>query len=287
MQTTPEIKNRISQDSCPDYKNITYSSVRTPSFRWGFLFSITKATFFADRNLRNMPITHYSSNLGIKNWAEEDRPREKLLLKGRNNLSDAELIGILISSGTKELSAIDLSKQILASTENDLNQLAQLSVKDLLKFKGIGEAKAITIVAALELGRRRKETISSIKPKINSPGDVYDLMTPHLLDLEKEEFWIVLLNRANYVIKTAIVSSGGISGTTVDPKVIFKESIENLASGIILVHNHPSGNLKPSESDLQITRKLTEGGNFLDSPILDHIIFSNNGFYSFKDEGHL
>ncbi len=253
----------------------------------GFLFSMTKSTFIADRNSDNMPITHYSTNLGIKNWAEEDRPREKLLLKGRSSLSDAELIGILISSGTKKLSAVDLSKQILASAENDLNQLAQLSIKDLLEFKGIGEAKAISIVAALELGRRRKETVSSIKPKINSPGDVYALMKPHLLDLEKEEFWIILLNRANYVIKTVLISSGGISGTTVDPRVIFKESIENLASGIILIHNHPSDNLKPSQSDLQLTRKLTEGGNFLDSPILDHIIFSNNGFYSFKDGGHL
>ena len=234
-----------------------------------------------------MPIMHYSTNLGIKNWAKEDRPREKLVLKGRNSLSDAELIGILIASGTKELSAVDLSKNILASVGNDLNELAKLSIKDLLKFKGIGEAKAISIVAALELGRRRKETLSSNKPKINSPADVYELMTPDLLDIEKEEFWIILLNRAHHVIKKILISSGGISGTTVDPRMIFKEAIENLASGIILIHNHPSGNLTPSQSDFQITRKLTEGGKFMDLPVLDHLIFSNSGFYSFKDEGHL
>ncbi len=234
-----------------------------------------------------MPITHYSTNLSIKTWAEEDRPREKLQLKGRKNLSDAELIGILISSGTKELSAVDLAKKILSTTENDLNQLAQLSVKDLMKFNGIGEAKAVSIVAALELGRRRKNTLSSIKPKINSPVDVYDLMTPYLLDARKEEFWVILLNRANYVIKKSLISSGGISGTTVDPKLIFKESVENLASGIILVHNHPSGNLKPSQADLNLTKKLTDAGQLMDSPILDHIIFSNDGFYSFKDEGHI
>jgi len=202
-------------------------------------------------------------------------------------MSEFLLKALIVLNFVIDFLPADLSKKILASTGNDLNQLARLSVKDLLKFKGIGEAKAISIVAALELGRRRKETLSSNKPKISSPADVYELITPDLLDLEKEEFWIILLNRANFVIKKKLVSSGGISGTTVDPRIIFKEAIENLASGIILIHNHPSGNLKPSQSDLQITEKLKEGGNFMDLPILDHIIFSNDGFYSFKDGGHL
>lgn len=234
-----------------------------------------------------MPITHYSTKIGIKSWAEEDRPREKLLLKGRTSLTEAELIGILISSGTKELSAVDLSKKILSSVDNDLNKLAKLSVSDLSKFRGIGEAKAITIIAALELGRRRKETLTKSNPRINSPQDVYEYMTGDLLDLEKEEFWVIFLNRANSVIKKMPISSGGISGTTVDPRIIFKEAIACLASGIVLIHNHPSGNLKPSESDLRITKKLFEGGKLMDVSILDHIIFSNDGFYSFKDEGHL
>ena len=234
-----------------------------------------------------MSNTSYKTNLTIKSWAEADRPREKLISRGRTSLTEAELIGILIGSGTRELSAVDLAKQILAHVENDLNDLAKLSIKELQKFKGIGEAKAISIVSALELGRRRKEEGIAVKPQIDSPQAAYDFMKPDLLDLEKEEFWVILLNRANFVIKKVSISSGGVSGTAVDPKLIYKHAIDCLASGIVLVHNHPSGNLKPSHPDHQITKKLIEAGRFFELPILDHIIFGNNGFYSFKDEGYL
>ena len=226
-------------------------------------------------------------NLSILSWAEEDRPREKLLLKGKSALSDAELVGILISSGTREMSAVDLAKLILKDVGNDLNALAKLTTKDLMKFKGIGEAKAISIVSALELGRRRKETEPAKKIKISSSKTVYELMKPELLDQPHEFFWIVMLNRANQVIKKQNVSWGGVSGTVVDPKVIFKLALENLASAIILVHNHPSGNLKPSESDIQITQKLKASGKMLEIPVLDHIIFTDERYYSFADEGIL
>jgi DNA repair protein RadC len=226
-------------------------------------------------------------NLKILNWAEEDRPREKLLLKGRAALSDAELIGILIGSGTRSMSAVDLSKHILNSTGNDLNELARLNVKDLQKFKGIGEAKAISIISALELGRRRKESEPVKKAKITSSEDIYNLMKPNLMDLSHEEFWVILLNRANHVLKKVQISSGGVSGTVADPKLIFKTALENLASSIILVHNHPSGNLKPSEADDSLTKKLKYAGALLDIPVLDHIIFTNNKYFSFADENKI
>ena len=226
-------------------------------------------------------------HLGIKSWAEADRPREKLLLKGKAALSDAELIAILIGSGTASLSAVDLSKQILASQQHDLHNLARLSVKELTKFKGIGEAKAITIVAALELGRRRKEAEPQKRIKITCAKDVYDLMKPELLDLGHEEFWIILLNRSNTVMRKQLISSGGVSGTVADPKIIFKHTIENLASSVILVHNHPSGNLKPSEQDIRLTKKMTEAGKLLETPVLDHIIFSDQGYFSFAEENLL
>lgn len=225
-----------------------------------------------------------SPYLDIKKWAEEDRPREKLLLKGKSSLSDAELIAILIGSGTASLSAVDLSKQILKQTTNNLNDLAKLSVKDLMKFKGIGEAKAISIVAALELGRRRKEVEHLKKPKITSSTDAYEYMKAHLLDLSHEEFWVILLNRANKVIQCKQISSGGVSGTVADPKMIFKIALEELSSSIILVHNHPSGNLKPSQADITLTKKLKEAGNVLEIPVLDHIIFTDENYYSFADE---
>lgn len=225
--------------------------------------------------------------LGILSWAEEDRPREKLLLKGRAALSDAELIAILIGSGSSELSAVDLSKKILLYVNYDLHTLAKLSVKDLTQFKGIGEAKAISIVSALELGRRRKTAEVSKRKKIQSSQDAYEVISPELLDQPIEQFWIILLNRSNYVIKKRSISQGGVSGTVADPKVIFKHAVDDLASGIILVHNHPSGNLKPSHTDKQLTRKMVEAGKLLEVPILDHIIFADNGYYSFADEGEL
>ena len=229
----------------------------------------------------------YNQSLVIKSWAEEDRPREKLLLKGKAALSDAELIGILIGSGTPKLTAVDVAKLILTAVNNDLNELAKLTVNDLKKHKGIGEAKAIAIVSALELGRRRKETAAAIKTKITCSTDIYNYIKPQLLDLPHEEFWIILLNRANVVMKKMPVSSGGVAGTVADPKIIFKHALESLASAIILVHNHPSGNLKPSTADISLTKKMKEAGALLDLPILDHIIFTEHQYYSFADEGLL
>lgn len=228
-----------------------------------------------------------SNTLSIKHWAEADRPREKLLLKGKSALSDAELIGILLGSGTRTLSAVDLGKLILQGNEHDLHRLAQLSVNDLKKYKGIGEAKAITIVAALELGRRRKDAEPLRKPIIGSSADVYQILKPELLDLNHEEFWLLLLKRNNEVIKKVQLSKGGVAGTVVDTKMIFKEAVESLASAVILSHNHPSGNLKPSQTDIQLTRKLKSAGQLMEIPILDHIIFTNHGYFSFADESML
>lgn len=228
-----------------------------------------------------------NTSLTILNWAEEDRPREKLLQKGKAALTDAELIGILLGSGTVSLTAVDLAKNILKDNNNDLSLLAKLSVKDLLKYKGIGEAKAITIISALELGRRRKEQEPSKRLKISSSEDVFYFMKPDLLDLLHEEFWIILLNKANVIIKKQLISTGGVSGTIADPKIIFKVALDNLASGVILIHNHPSGNLNPSQADIMLTSKIKQAGLFLDIPVLDHIIFTNHGYYSFADEGKL
>lgn len=232
-------------------------------------------------------MTYEASSLNIKSWAEEDRPREKLLLKGKASLSDAELIAILIGSGTPKMTAVDLSKEILRSVNNDLNELAKRSVKDLSKFKGIGEAKAISIVAALELGRRRKEAESVEKPKVTSSRVAFDVLRPHLMDLPHEEFWVLLLNRANQVIRPLQISAGGVSGTVADPKLIFKAAVEHLASAMILAHNHPSGNLSPSPADRDLTKKIKEAGRLLDIPVLDHLIVADKGYYSFADEGEL
>lgn len=221
----------------------------------------------------------------ILSWAEEDRPREKLLMKGKAALSDAELIAILIGSGSRELSAVDLSKLILQSVNYNLHELAKLSINDLIKFKGIGEAKAISIAAALELGRRRKESEVVKKAKVSSSADAYEAVRPYLMDLLHEQFWVLLLNRANEIIRPQQISIGGVAGTVADPKMIFKAAIEHLASSIILVHNHPSGNLTPSQADKDLTKKVKEAGRMLDIPVLDHLIFSDNGYFSFADEG--
>lgn len=228
-----------------------------------------------------------TTRLNILSWAEEDRPREKLLLKGKSALSDAELIAILIGSGTRSLSAVEVAKQILAEADHNLNELARFSVKDLQKIKGIGEAKAISIVSALELGRRRKDNEFKEKVKITCSRDIYDLMKPELMDLPKEEFWVLLLNRANRLIKKEQISSGGISGTVADPKIIFKAALDQYASSIVLVHNHPSGNLKPSQADINLTNKMKEAGKLLEIPVLDHIIFGDEDYLSFVDEGIL
>jgi DNA repair protein RadC len=228
-----------------------------------------------------------SKPLNIKSWSPEDRPREKLLLKGTSALSDAELIAILLGSGTRTLSAVDLSKNVLRTVDHKLNDLARLSVKDLMKTKGIGEAKAITIVAALELGRRRKETDADEKPKIASSRDAYDLFKVHLLDLPHEEFWILLLNRANRVMRKVQISQGGVAGTVADPKLIFKSALEELASGIIVAHNHPSGNLNASQADIDLTKKIKEGARLLEMQLLDHLIIAGQKYFSFADEGLL
>ncbi len=225
--------------------------------------------------------------LNILSWAEEDRPREKLLLKGKTTLSDAELIAILIGSGTRSMSAVDVAKLILHKADNNLNQLAKFSVKDLQKIKGIGEAKAISIVGALELGRRRKESDFVEKVKITCSNDIYQLMKPELMDLQKEEFWVLLLNRANHLIKKERISSGGISGTIADPKIIFKAALDQYASFIVLVHNHPSGNLKPSRADIDLTNRMKTGGKILEMPVVDHIIFADDTYLSFADDGIL
>ena len=224
--------------------------------------------------------------LNIKQWAEEDRPREKLILKGKSTLSNAELLGILIGSGTRELTAVDLAKSILEQYNNDLNKIARLGVQDLKKFKGIGDARAINIVSALELGRRRNNDEFKTE-KITGSADVYECMKPELADLPHEEFWLLLLNRANKIIKKQPISQGGVSGTVADPKLIFNHALSHLASSVILVHNHPSGNTKPSEADKRLTKQLFEAGKLLEIAVLDHIIFTDNTYFSFADESLL
>lgn len=198
----------------------------------------------------------YITKTTIKTWAEEDQPREKLLLKGKYSLSDAELLAIIIGSGSTDLSAVDLCKIILNEYKNNLNELAKCSVNDFIKFKGIGEAKAVSIVAAIELGRRRKEAEVLKKVKISSSNEAYIYLKPFLMDLDHEQFWILLLNRNLELIKPIQISTGGVSGTIADPKIIFKYAIENLANAIILTHNHPSGNLTPSDADNFIIIKI-------------------------------
>ena len=232
---------------------------------------------------------NYQKNLlGIKSWAEDDRPREKMIKRGKQNLSDAELLAILIGSGTKNETAVGLSQRILKSVENNLNELGKVSLAELMRFKGIGEAKAITIAAALEIGRRRQLSDFIDRPQILSSKDGYHCIAPILMDLNREEFWIVLLNRANRVIGKEQISAGGVSGTVVDAKIVFQKSLEaGPASSIILCHNHPSGNIKPSQADIDLTRKLKEAGKTLDILVLDHLIIAGNNYFSFADEGKL
>ncbi len=224
-------------------------------------------------------------NLSIKAWAEAERPREKLMNVGRHTLTDSELIAILLRTGAKQITAVELARKLLAQCNNDLTEMSRLSVKELAKEKGMGEVKAITLVAALELGRRRREAEAMRKEKIITSQDAVNIMQPHLADLIHEEFWLLLLNRAHIVINKKKVSSGGVSGTVVDPKMVFKLAIENNASSIILCHNHPSGNNKPSDADISLTRKLKEAGNLLEITIIDHVIIAGASFYSFADEG--
>lgn len=232
-------------------------------------------------------MSNYNQTTGIRKWAEGDRPREKLMLRGKKALTDAELMAILIGSGTSKKSAVDLCREILDSVGNNLIELSRMSIPAFMKFKGIGEAKAISIVAALELGRRRRTAEASEKQKITASRDAYEIMAEELGDLNHEEFWIVLLNRANKVLRKFLISEGGFAGTVADPKKIFSIALENHASAMVLFHNHPSGNLQPSSADKQLTRKLAEAGSFLDLPVLDHIIFGEENYFSFADKGLL
>jgi len=226
-------------------------------------------------------------SIKITEWAVEDRPREKLIQKGTSSLSDAELLAILISSGTKHKSAVDLGRELLAVADNNLNSLGKLSINDLKKLHGIGSARAVTIAAALELGRRRKLAEVPEVPQIKCSKDVADIFQPLLSDLSHEEFWILFLNRSNKVINRMKLSQGGISGTVTDVRLVMKKAIECLASGIIVCHNHPSGNLNPSESDSKITQKIKDAGNMMDIQLLDHLIISDKDYYSFADNGML
>ena len=221
----------------------------------------------------------------IKSWAEEDRPREKLLKNGVRSLTDSELLALIIGSGTREISAVELSRIILSEASNNFDALAKKTVKELMKIKGVGEAKAISIAAALEIGRRRKDILPEKKPIIKSSKDAYRLFFSELADLPHEEFWVAFLSRSNKTLEKLRISQGGISGTVIDNRLIMKSALDNLASAILLCHNHPSGNLKPSEQDISITKKLKEAAKLFDMNVLDHIIMSDNGYYSLADEG--
>ena len=224
------------------------------------------------------------TSFSIKNWSQDDQPREKLRDKGKLTLSDAELVAILIGSGNRNESAVDLCKRILASVDNNLNVLGKVSLKHLMEFNGIGEAKAITITAALELGRRRKFEDAAKQEKITSSRDVYDIMQPVLGELSHEEFWVIYLNNSNKVLQKQQLSKGGITGTLVDVRLVLKQALEVGATALVLCHNHPSGTLKASEADKKITQKLKTAGLTLDIKVLDHIIITEKAYFSFADE---
>ncbi|MFC5684354.1 RadC family protein [Flavobacterium sp. MAHUQ-51] len=226
-----------------------------------------------------------NSHFPIRNWSEDDKPREKLMLKGKSALSDAELIAILIGSGSRNESAVDLSKRILSSVANNLNALGKLSMSQLMNFKGIGEAKAISIMAAMELGRRRRAEEAVELTKITSSKSVFEMMQPIIGELPHEEFWILYLNNSNKVISKVQLSVGGITGTLVDVRLVFKMALEKGATALILCHNHPSGTLIPSDADKQITKKLKMAGDSLEIKVLDHLIVTETKYYSFVDEG--
>ena len=225
--------------------------------------------------------------LTIREWASDDRPRERLLSQGAGALSDAELLAILIRSGTVQASALDLARQVLVLAGNDLGRLGRLSVAQLMQVKGLGEAKAIGIAAALELGRRRRDASPEQRVRITTSAVAFELLHPLMADLMHEEFWLILLDRGNAVTGKVRVSQGGMHGTVADPKVIFREAIDRRAAGVVLAHNHPSGRAVPSEEDVRLTRKLVDGGRLLDIAVHDHLIITATGYYSFADNGSL
>jgi len=224
---------------------------------------------------------------GIKNWAPEDRPREKMMMKGRSALSDAELLAILLGSGNSKETALDLSKRILRDFDNDLNQLGKVSLERFMQYQGVGQAKAVSIVAALELGRRRRESQIKKTNSFTSSKDVFEYMQSTLADLQHEEFWAILLNVKNQIITKVQIGEGGTTQTIVDPKKLFRLALEHNTVNIIVCHNHPSGNITPSASDIQLTSKLYNGAKLLDLSLLDHIIAGDSHYYSFADEGVL
>ncbi|MBN1988434.1 MAG: DNA repair protein RadC [Bacteroidales bacterium] len=226
-------------------------------------------------------------NLKITQWALEDRPREKMMQKGLGSLSDAELIAILIGSGTRNETAVSLGQRILKTADNNLNELGKFTLTDFTAIKGIGEAKAITIMAAIELGRRRKRSEALNRKQITSSSDVIEVFQPLLADLPHEEFWVLFLNRANKIIDKQRITQGGVTGTIFDVKLILKAAIERLASSLIVCHNHPSGNKSPSEQDIQITSKLKDASRLFDISLLDHVIVTDSVCYSFADNGAL
>lgn len=225
--------------------------------------------------------------LTIKQWKEDDRPREKMLDKGKASLSDAELIAIIIGTGNREESAVALSKRILLRFDHNLNALATMTIDDLMAFKGIGKSKAVSIMSAMELGKRRSMEHAKEKKKVNSSVAAFEIMQPFIGDLLHEEFWILFLNNANNLLDKSQLSKGGIHATLVDVRLIFKKAISKGATSIILCHNHPSGSLTPSHSDLQLTKKIIRGGELLDIKVLDHIIVSQHGYFSFADENRM
>lgn len=232
-------------------------------------------------------MNHYQNHASIAQWAEEDRPREKLQLKGAAALSDAELIAILIGSGSSRESAVSLAQRLLQSVSNHLPALARLSLNELCQFHGIGEAKAIAIISALELGKRRRLAQALERKRITSSSQAFEVLQPLLGDLSHEEFWVLYLNSRNELIKAQNTSRGGISGTIADQRIVFRFALQYQATGLILAHNHPSGALKPSAADRQLTRKMVEAGRIMDVAVLDHLIITEHAFFSFSDEGEL
>lgn len=225
--------------------------------------------------------------MSIKFLAEDDRPREKFLLKGRNSLSDSELLAIIMGSGSRDETAVELARKILASVDNNWHQLSLLTIKDLTKFKGVGEVKAISIATALEIGRRRASQEIPEKPQISSSNDAYQILKFHLADLRTEEFWAIFLNQSNKVIHISQLTQGGINQSIVDIRILFKNALDHFATGIIVAHNHPSGNLKPSSEDIHITKMIKEAGNLMNIQLLDHLIITQNSYLSFADENLL
>jgi DNA repair protein RadC len=233
------------------------------------------------------PFYMHQNKLTLKLLSEEDRPREKLLLKGKHTLSDAELLAILLRSGARNKTAVELSQELLTHYDNDLHTLARQHIKELCRFKGLGSAKALSIIAALEIGGRKRMAAVKKIEKISSSRDAYEYLAPILTDLQHEEFWILLLNRNNKLLRMERISQGGVTGTVVDTKLVFRSALLELASSLIVAHNHPSGNLRPSDNDIHLTKQLVQAGKLFDIPVCDHLIIGNTAYYSFADEGIL